>query len=66
MWEIQYVNRSHVRVGTLTTSDIKSRSASSEQMVDDVADPRLGELLDYLANIQLPLRCFSRAPSPSK
>lgn len=54
MWEIQYVNRSHVRVGTLTTSDIKSRSASSEQMVDDVADPRLGELLDYLANIQLP------------
>ena len=54
LWEIQYVNRSHVRVGTLTTADIKSRSANSEQMVDDMADPRLGELLDHLADIQLP------------
>ena len=61
IWEVQYVNRSHVRVGTLTSSDIKSRSARSEQMVDDVADPKLGELLDYLATIELPFAatdCF--------
>lgn len=61
IWEVQYVNRSHVRVGTLTNKDIKSRSVRSEQMVDDVADPRLGELLDYLADIKLPFTaadCF--------
>lgn len=61
MWEVQYVNRSHVRVGTLSNSDIKSRSLRSEQMVDDVADPKLGELLDYLADIELPFTatdCF--------
>ena len=54
MWEIQYVNRSHLRVGTLTSADIKSRSVRSEKMVDDVADPKLGELLDYLVDIKLP------------
>ena len=54
MWEIQYVNRSHLRVGTLTSADIKSRSVRSEKMVDDVADPKLGELLDYLVDIELP------------
>ena len=53
-WEIQYVNRSHIRVGRLTSNDIKSRSVRSEQMVDDIADPKLGELLDYLADIELP------------
>jgi len=60
-WEVQYVNRSHIRVGTLTSSDIKNRSVRSEQMVDDVADPRLGELLDHLAEIELPFMatdCF--------
>jgi len=60
-WEIQYVNRSHVRVGTLTNRDIKSRSIRSEQMVDDIADPKLGELLDYLTDIELPFTatdCF--------
>lgn len=55
-WEIQYVNRSHVRVGTLTNKDIKSRSVRSEQMVDDVADPKLGDLLDFLADIELPFK----------
>ena len=60
-WEIQYVNRSHIRVGRLTSSDIKSRSTRSEQIVDDVADPRLGELIDFLADIELPFKaidCF--------
>jgi len=54
MWEIQYVKRSHIRVGTLTASDIKTRSINSEQLVRDVADPKLMALLDYLAEIRLP------------
>jgi len=61
IWEIQHVNRSHIRVGTLTKKDIQSRSVRSEKMVDDVADPKLGELLDYLSEIKLPFTatdCF--------
>lgn len=53
-WEVQHVNRSHIRVGRLTTAEINKRSANAESGVSDVADPRLGELLDFLANIKLP------------
>lgn len=53
-WEVQYVNRTHVRVGTLSKEDIKLRSSSNEQISDDTADPKLGELLDFLADVQLP------------
>jgi len=54
LWEIQYVKRSHIRVGTLSASDIKTRSINSEQLVQDVADPKLMALLDYLAEVELP------------
>ncbi len=60
-WEIQYVNRTHVRVGTLSKDDIKSRRAQSEQLIDDTADPKLAQLLDFLADVQLPFAsrdCF--------
>ena len=54
LWEIQYVKRSHIRVGTLSASDIKTRSINSEQLVQDVADPKLMALPDYLAEVELP------------
>ena len=53
-WEIQYVKRSHIRVGTLTASEIKSRSIDSKRLVEDVADPKLMVLLDYLADVDIP------------
>jgi len=61
LWEIQYVKRSHIRVGTLSAGDIKSRSINSQQLVKDVADPKLMALLDYLAGVELPFSgtdCF--------
>lgn len=54
VWDIQYVKRSHIRVGTLTAKDIKTRSMNSEKLVEDVADPKLMDLLDYLGDIELP------------
>jgi hypothetical protein len=60
-WEIQYVKRSHIRVGRLTHSEIKSRNANPEKLVDDVADPKLAEMLDFLADVELPFAatdCF--------
>lgn len=54
LWEIQYVKRSHIRVGTLSASDIKTRSINSKKLVQDVADPKLMALLDYLADVELP------------
>ncbi len=56
VWEIQYVNRSHVRVGTVTRSDIKTRSIASEQQSEDLADPKLIELLDFLGDVELPFK----------
>jgi len=60
-WEIQYVRRSHIRVGTLTAKDIKTRSINSEKLIEDVADPKLIVLLDYLSDVTLPFEgidCF--------
>jgi len=54
IWEIQYVKRSHIRVGTLTAREIKTRSFNSEKLVEDAADPKLIELLDYLRGVKLP------------
>lgn len=54
IWEIQYVKRSHIRVGTLTANEIKTGTFSSEKLVEDAADPKLMVLLDYLRNISLP------------
>ncbi len=60
-WEIQYVKRSHIRVGRLTRSEIKSRNANPDKLADDVADPKLAEMLDFLAEVELPFAatdCF--------
>ena len=54
IWEIQYVNRSHVRVATLKAEDIKSGNVSAEQMEGGEVDPELVRLLDYLAEVNLP------------
>lgn len=54
IWDIQYVRRSHIRICTLTAKEIKTRSVKSEQVIEDVADPKLIELLDYLADVVLP------------
>jgi len=54
VWEIQYVNRSHVRVGTVTNRDIQTRTIGSEQLSEDLADPKLIEILDFLRDVELP------------
>lgn len=55
MWEIQYVKRSHIRVGTMSAADIRARTYDSTQLDQDAADPALMELLDYMADVTLPL-----------
>ena len=54
MWEVQYVKRIHVRVGNFSAAELKSRSFSAEQLDEDVAEPELLELLEYLADVNLP------------
>ncbi len=54
VWEIQYVNRSHVRVATLSASDIKAHAHSPELLEHTTNDPLLKDLLDYLAGVELP------------
>lgn len=54
IWDIQYVRRSHVRICTLTVNDIKTRSIKSENIVEDIADSKLTELLDFIADVKLP------------
>lgn len=53
-WDIQYVRRSHVRICTLSAKEIKSRSIDSANLIEEIADPELVELLDFLADIKLP------------
>ena len=54
VWEIQYVNRSHVRVATLSAADIKKYAANPELLENDNRDEKLVELLQYLVQAQLP------------
>lgn len=54
VWEIQYVNRTHVRVATLSAGDIKARAVSPEQLEGGTVDEELLGLLDYLADVDLP------------
>jgi len=54
MWEVQYVNRIHIRVCTMSANELKSRTSKSAKVVDDVADPALGEFFDFLADVELP------------
>lgn len=52
-WEIQYVNRAHIRVTTVTADELKARSRAPGE-VGAEADQRLTELKDYLADVKLP------------
>jgi len=55
MWEIQYLKRSHIRVGTMSAADIRSRHYDPSQFDQDAADPALMTLLDYMADVEVPL-----------
>ncbi|MBX2836627.1 MAG: hypothetical protein KTR35_07225 [Gammaproteobacteria bacterium] len=59
-WEIQYVNRTHVRVGTFSSEDIRIRSNASETLTDNVEDARLVELFEFLADVTLPFPAKDR------
>lgn len=52
-WEIQYVNRAHIRVAKVSAAELTSQSYKTELLTAD-ADPHLSELLDYLVDIELP------------
>ena len=54
MWEVQFVKRTHLRVGNFSAAELKSRSFSTDQFDKDVAEPELAELLEYLAETTLP------------
>ncbi len=54
IWEIQFVKRSHVRVGTVRASDIKAHAVSPELLDRGTVDEQIIELLDFLANVELP------------
>jgi len=54
VWEVQYVNRIHIRVCTITAQDLNARSSATNPIDGDTADPKLGVLFDYLADVELP------------
>jgi len=54
MWELQYVNRIHVRAATVSARDIKTGSYKNELIEEGSADPKLIELMDYLNGVELP------------
>lgn len=60
IWEIQFVKRSHVRVATVKASDIKARAVYPEQLEQGQADEQIIELLDFLADIDLPFPAIDR------
>jgi len=53
-WEIQYVNRTHVRVATLSHKEINTYANNPEQMAEEIVDDQIIELLKFLAGVQLP------------
>lgn len=60
VWEIQFVKRSHIRVATVRASDIKTRAVSPEQLDRGPVDEQIIELLDFLANVELPFTATDR------
>jgi len=49
MWEIQYLNRISIRAAAISTEEIKSGTFKHED-----ADPKLVEIIEYLAGVTLP------------
>lgn len=54
-WEVQFVNRAHVRVTTVTEDEIKAR-AKNPDSVSDESDQLLNELIGFLASVELPFK----------
>lgn len=54
VWEIQHVNRTHVRVATMNASEIKAHADNPELLEEDAADERIIELLNFLSDVSLP------------
>jgi len=54
VWEVQYVNRIHIRVCTISSKELHARAGATGQTEDDTADPKLAALFDYLVNVKLP------------
>ena len=54
MWELQYVNRIHVRAATVSAEEIKSGAYKTELIAEDSADPALVELMEYLGEVKPP------------
>jgi hypothetical protein len=54
-WEVQFVNRVHVRVTTVTQEEIKARSKKTGTTGEE-SDPHLDELIDFLADVTLPFQ----------
>lgn len=53
-WEIQYVNRTHVRVATLSHKEINTYAQNPDQMAAEIVDDQIIEMLKFLASVQLP------------
>ena len=53
-WELQYVNRIHLRVATVTAEELKNRDNKVEELAQEAGDPKLDELLDFLTGVELP------------
>jgi len=54
VWEIQYINRSHVRVATLTSADIAKYASNPDLLENEKGDKKLIELLQFLSVAELP------------
>lgn len=53
-WEIQYVNRTHVRVATLSAKEITTYAQNPDQMAKEIVDDQIIEMLKFLAEVKLP------------
>jgi hypothetical protein len=53
IWELQFVNRAHLRVATITDEEIRTRSKKSING-DENSDPEIDKLIDFLAEVELP------------
>lgn len=54
IWELQYVNRSHVRVATLSSKEIKTYAEDPALMKQEIVDDQIVDMLSFLAGVTLP------------
>lgn len=62
IWELQYIKRSHVRVGTVSAEDIRSHAVTPESLNSQggPADDEIVALLDFLVDVKLPFPATDR------